>query len=70
MTIRIGTRIKIKDNAYEGSDDPSDFLARGKLGVVVWSFGDGTWEIQTDDDEFELLADDEIEELEEEVSGE
>lgn len=63
MTIQIGSRIRIKDNAYEGSDDPADFEARGKTGTVVYSFGDGAWEVQGDDDEFYPLTEDEIEEV-------
>lgn len=64
MAIEIGSRVRIKDNAYEGSDDPNDFLARGKTGTVAFSFGDGAWEVQGDDDEFYPLTEDEIEEIE------
>lgn len=63
MMLNVGSRVRIKENAYEGSTEPADLEARGKVGVVVFSLADGTWEVQTDDGEFELLTTDELEEI-------
>lgn len=63
MTLQLGSRVRIKENAYEGSDEPKDFLVRGKAGVIVWSLGGDRWEVETEDGEFELLTTEEFEEI-------
>jgi hypothetical protein len=64
MMLKVGSKVRVKQNAYEGSDDPDDFLARGKVGEIVFSFGNGTWEVVTEDGEYYPLSTDEVEELE------
>jgi hypothetical protein len=60
--IKLGDKVRILDNAYEGSDKPDDFAARGKIGVVVWVFDDDCVEVRTEpDDEFYPLTIDEVE---------
>lgn len=63
MMLNVGSRVRIKENAYEGSTEPKDFLVRGKAGVIVWSLGGDQWEVQTDDGEYELLTTEELEEI-------
>jgi hypothetical protein len=59
----IGTKVRIKSNAYGGSTDPEAIKAHGKVGRVVYLGKDGEVEVQTEDDEFELLTIDEVEEI-------
>lgn len=61
--LQVGSKIRIKENAYEGSDDPIDFLARGKVGEIVYSHGEDAWEVQTEDGEYYSLITGEIEEI-------
>lgn len=62
--LQIGSKVRVKENAYEGSSVPNDLLARGEVGVIVYLGQDGDIEVQTEDDEFLLLTVDEIEEIE------
>ena len=64
MTLKVGQRIQIKDNAFAGSSDPADFIVRGKIGIVEWDLGDGAYEVEVDgelwplcDDDLELIQD-------------
>ena len=62
--IKVGMKVKIKDNAFEGSLEPDDILARGKVGQVVYIGRNGEIEVVTDDDrDYYLLTVDEIEEI-------
>ena len=62
--IEIGSEVRIKDNAFEGSLEPDDILARGRVGQVVYIGQNGEIEVITDDiREYYLLTTDEIEEL-------
>lgn len=55
--------VRVKENAYEGSDEPKDFEVRGKVGLVVWEFPEsGGWEVLIDDD-WHILNTDELEEI-------
>ena len=60
--IEIGSEVRIKDNAYEGSLEPDNILARGKIGTVIYIRNDEI-EVLTEDDEFQLLTIDEVEEI-------
>ena len=60
MIIKLGDKVRVLDNAYEGSTDPDDLLFRGMVGVVRYINGDSI-EVQTEDDEFLLLTIDEVE---------
>lgn len=62
--LQIGSKVRVKENAYEGSGVPNDLLARGEVGVIVYLGQDGDIEVQTEDDEFLLLTVNEIEEIE------
>ena len=42
---QIGEKIVIKNNAFKGSDEPSDFEWRGKVGKVVLDIGDNCYEV-------------------------
>ena len=59
MTLKVGQRIQIKDNAFAGSSDPTDFIVRGKIGIVVWDLGNGDYEVEIDG-EIWPLSDDEL----------
>lgn len=61
--LQIGSKVRIKENAYEGSNDPDDFLARGKVGEIVFSSAHDEWEVLTEDGEYYPLTTDEVEEL-------
>lgn len=61
--LEIGSKVRIKDNAYGSSIDLEAIKAHGKIGTVVYLGKDGEVEVQTEDDEFELLAADEVEEV-------
>ena len=63
MTIQIDSKVSIKNNAYEGSADPTDLEARGKNGKVVYVGKDGEIEVLTNDGEYYPLTLDEVEEL-------
>jgi hypothetical protein len=64
--IQIDDRVKILDSVYEGSTDPTDFEARGKIGRVVYVGTNGDIEVMTDDDnEFYPLTVDEVKVIEE-----
>ena len=62
MTLKIGSKVLVKDNAFGDSMDREDVEARGKTGEIVWMELDGRIEVQTDDD-FLPLTVDEVEEL-------
>lgn len=62
--LQVGSKVRVKQNAFEGSDDPSDFLARGKVGEIIFSVGYDEWEVLADDGDYFLLTTDELEELE------
>lgn len=62
--LKLGSKVRVKENAYEGSDVPNDFLARGEMGVIVYLGQDGDIEVQTEDNELLLLTTDEVEEIE------
>lgn len=56
-----GDKVRIKDNAFPGSDDPRDIEARGKI-VEIVDFGkDGEIECWDDEGELYTLLEDEIE---------
>lgn len=55
--LQVGSIVKVKDNAYEGSDDPADFEWRGKIGEVVGDYRDGTYEVRIGDNWLPLRAD-------------
>lgn len=61
--LKIGSKVRIKDNAYGSSTSPTAIETHGKLGKVVYMGLDGEVEVQTEDDEFELLTIDEVEEI-------
>ncbi len=61
--LEIGSKVRIKDNAYGGSTDPEVIKTHGKVGKVVYIGKDGRIEVQTEDDEFEALIVDEVEEI-------
>lgn len=66
MTIQIGDKVKVLDNAFGDSTHPHDIAARGLIGRVIGILGDnGEIEVQTEDDDFLLLAVDEVEVIEE-----
>lgn len=60
----IGMHVRVKQNAYEGSSDPTDLAVRGKVGKIVWIIDEGCFEVWAGDD-FHQLTDDEIEEISE-----
>jgi hypothetical protein len=50
---KIGDCVRIKENAFPGSDDPYDIAARGKVGTIIASWandlGEGwkdCWEVE------------------------
>ena len=63
---KIGDRVRIKQCAFQESDDPTDIAVRGKEGDIVWNNGeppDNLWDVEVegfDDLPFPLL-DSEIE---------
>lgn len=38
-----GQRVRIKPNAFPGSDDPADVAARGQIGTLVYWQGEDLW---------------------------
>ena len=62
--IEVGSKVRIKDNAFEGSLEPDDILARGRVGQVVYIGQNGELEMITDDiSEYYLLTIDAVEEI-------
>lgn len=61
--MQVGSLVRVKEDAFKGSDDPADFEIRGKVGEVVFDLEDSGWEIRIDDDCF-ILMDNEIDEIE------
>ncbi len=61
--IEVGSKVKIKDNAFEGSLEPDDILARGKVGRIAYWGRDNEIEVYTEDGEYYLLIVDEVEEV-------
>lgn len=55
--IQLGDKVRILNNAYEGSTDPDDVAARGLVGEVRWIESDGRIEVFTDDDWYPLTVD-------------
>lgn len=54
--MQVGSMVRVKQNAFEGSDEPADIEARGKIGEIVISLeqqlGDGwkdCWEVRLED---------------------
>ena len=50
--MQVGSIVRVKENVFEGSDDPADFEARGKIGEIVMSLEqqlgegwNGCWEV-------------------------
>jgi ribosomal protein L21E len=42
---KVDDTVVIQDNAFEGTDDPNDYLWRGKTGVVVSDMGNDCYEV-------------------------
>lgn len=61
--LQIGTTVRVKENAYEGSDNPTDFEVRGKVGQIETELTQNEWEVKIGDDWF-ILNSDELEEIE------
>ncbi len=61
--LEIGSKVRIRDNAYGSSTDPGAVKTHGKVGKVVYIGTNGEIEVQTEDDEFEALIVDEVEEI-------
>ena len=65
MPFKIGDRVRIKQNAFSGSDDPEDAKARGQVGIIVDDMGEGVWHVEMEpkefDDSYFLLLESEIE---------
>ncbi len=59
-SMQVGQRVKVKENAYEGSNEPHDFTVRGTTGTIAWDLGGGAFEVEIDGDLWPL-SDDEIE---------
>ncbi len=59
--LQIGSKVRIKNNAY--GNDPEAIKIHGKIAEIVYIGKDGEIEVQTEDDDFELLTVDEVEEL-------
>jgi hypothetical protein len=38
-----GQRVRIKPDAFPGSDDPADVAARGQIGTLLYSQGEDLW---------------------------
>ncbi len=60
--LEIGSKVRIRDNAYGSSTDPEAIKVHGKIGIVTYIGKDGEIEVQTENDEFEQLTVDEVEE--------
>ena len=62
--LEIGSKVRIKDNAYGGSRRPDAIRIHGKLGEVLYIHEDGeTMKVKMDDGELEYLTVDEVEEI-------
>jgi len=62
---KVGDRVRIKQNAFPGSDDPEDAQVRGQVGTIVDDMGEGVWHVEMEpkefDDSYFLLLESEIE---------
>lgn len=65
MDIQIGQRVRISENAFPGSDEPSDNAARGQQVTVFASVSeDGhCWLVETDEYDLLPVLDTELESL-------
>lgn len=45
----VGQRVRIKETAFPGSDDPVDIAARGREGVLISFQGEDLWYWGSDD---------------------
>jgi hypothetical protein len=61
---QIGDKITIRENAFEGSDEPKDFEWRGLTAEVVDCLGDGAYEVYVEGKGTCLLADNEMQSAE------
>ncbi len=62
--LEIGSKVRIRDNAYGGSTDPEAIKVHGTIGTITYIGKNKEIEVLTEDDEFEVLTVDEVEELE------
>lgn len=67
--LKVGSKVRIKENAFTGSDEPNDIAARGQIGEIVLSLEQQLgeqwkdyWEVNAIGDILQLTTD-EIEEL-------
>jgi len=62
---KVGDQVRIKQNAFPGSDDPEDAQVRGQVGTIVDDMGEGVWHVEMEpkefDDSYFLLLESEIE---------
>lgn len=64
MDIQIGQRVRISENAFPGSDEPSDNAARGQEATVFAAISDdGCWLVETDEYDLLPVLDTELESL-------
>lgn len=72
--LQVGSKVRVKENAYKDSTDLRDQQARGKVGTIIASleaeWGEDwkdCWAVELDDIQREFhLATDEVEEIEDE----
>jgi hypothetical protein len=57
--MKLYDRVRINDDVFENSDDPTDQEIRGKVGVIVYINGDEI-EVELDDEKFILLLVEEV----------
>jgi membrane protein implicated in regulation of membrane protease activity len=57
----VGDDVIVKDNAFEGSDEPEDFEYRGKRGVIAWDLGSGEYQVDFPDGDWTYLKASELE---------
>jgi hypothetical protein len=57
---KVGDKVVVKDNAFEGSDDPKDFEYRGKEGVIALDLDLGEYQVDFPDGDFAYLKDTEL----------
>lgn len=61
--MQVGSMVRVKENAFEGSDDPRDFEVRGEVGQIIFDLDNGEWTVKVGDDWY-ILNTDELEEIE------
>ena len=60
MPFKLGDRVRIKENAFDGSNDPRDIAIRGKEGSVAYVFSEDAALGPSWDDCYEIEIEDEL----------